>query len=78
MTQISRLRAAANRYFATAQAAREARQRRAQLVSALSGYSTQRERAEMDAILGRHTETETHRAWNSMSPVSSRSSWARA
>ena len=78
MTQISRLRAAVNRHLVSARANREAQARRAELEAALRGYSSKSERAEMDAILSRHTESETHRAWHSMSPLASSSSWARA
>ncbi len=78
MTQISRLRATISHRLTSARENRAVRAQRAQLESDLRSYRSESERAEMDAILSRHTESETHGVWHALSPLASSGSLARA
>ena len=67
LTQNSWLRAAINHHLESARENRAIRAQRARLESDLRNYRSDSERAEMDAILSRHAESETHEVWHSMS-----------
>ncbi len=76
MIEISAIRAALHEFVVVSRANRTARAERARLESELRAYSSTYERAELDAILSRYQESETHRVWENLSVPAA--AWGRA
>ncbi len=67
MTSTSRIRAAFDDFTRTSREARVARAERTRLEDELRLYTaTEADRVEMDAILNRYPESDTHLAWGTV------------
>ncbi|MCU1570185.1 MAG: hypothetical protein JWR33_926 [Naasia sp.] len=73
MTKISAIRSTLRESIASRRTDRAAN---AALESALRTYRSAAERAELEAILGRYPESDTHRVWESLSAPAA--AWGRA
>ena len=66
ISQISPIRAAIERFIVVSRAKHAARVEQARLIAELSVYRSVTDRADMDAILSRYPDSETHHAWSSL------------